>query len=108
VFAAMDVDDLVHRQRWSVTSSEKDTWDYGIVVRAPSPYQKGEYVVVLAGASGYGCMAAADVAVNATKRMAELSREFPHGFECIVSYHRAGDATSSTETSEIVLFRELR
>ncbi|WP_328332960.1 hypothetical protein OHA70_15330 [Kribbella sp. NBC_00382] len=102
------VEDLVHRQRWSMTPSEKDTWDYGIVVRAPSPYQKGKYVVVLAGASGYGCMAAADVAVNATKRMADLSREHPHGFECIVSYHRTGDAVSSTETSEIVLFRELR
>lgn len=102
------VEDLVHRQRWSMTSTEKDTWDYGIVVRAPSPYQKGKYVIVLAGASGYGCMAAADVAVNAVKRMAELSREFPLGFECIVSYHRAGDAFSSTESSEIVLFRELR
>jgi hypothetical protein len=102
------VEDLVHRQRWVMTSSEKDVWDYGIVVRAPSPYRKGKYVVVLAGVYGYGCMAAADVAVNAAKRMAELTREFPRGFECIVSYHRSGDVSSSAETSEIVLFRELR
>jgi hypothetical protein len=101
------VEDLIHRQRWVMTSTGKDIWDYGIVVRAPSPYRKGKFVVVLAGVYGYGCMAAAYVAINATKRMADLTREYPRGFECIVSYHRVGDVASSTETSEIVLFREL-
>jgi hypothetical protein len=101
------VEDLIHHQRWVMASSGNDLWDYGILVRAPSPYSKGKHVIVLAGVYGYGCMASAYVAVNAVKRMADLSREFPGGFECIVSYHRTGNASSSTETSDIVLFREL-
>lgn len=102
------VEDLIHKQRWVMTEDQNDIWDYGIIVRAPSPYKKGKHVIVLAGVYGYGCMAAAYVAVNAIKRVADLSREFPRGFECIVSYHRTGTAASSSETSDIVLFRELR
>ncbi|MFC9687617.1 hypothetical protein ACFTSF_03690 [Kribbella sp. NPDC056951] len=100
------VEDLIHGQRYVTRAVEAETRDYGILIKAPSPYQEGKHVLILAGAHGFGCMAAGYLAVNDIANMANLSRRFPHGFECIVSYRRSGETL--TEKNLVVLARPLR
>ncbi len=100
------VEDLLHDQRYTTSSNAGDTRDYGILIKAPSPYNEGKDVVILAGAHGFGCMAAGHLAVNYIAYMADLSRRYPRGFECIVSYRQSGD--SLTEKNLVVLGRPLR
>jgi hypothetical protein len=102
------VEDLIHNQRYEMKSGDQETRDYGILIKAPSPYQEGKHVVILAGAYGFGCMAAGYLAVNEIAQMADLSRKFPNGFECIVSYRQSGGAPTPTEKDLIVLNRPLR
>jgi hypothetical protein len=102
------VQDLVYGQQYVASIGGGEAWDYGILIRAPSPYQEGRLVVILAGAYGFGCVAAGFLAVNDIERMAELSRRHPEGFECIVSHRRSGAASSPTEENRLVLSRSIR
>lgn len=102
------VQDVINGPRYNTTSEAQETTDYGILVKGPSPYQQGKQVVIIAGAYGYGCLAASDFAINAKERMAELSRAHPRGFEGIVSYRRSGETSRPTEIIDEVLFRKLR
>ncbi|MEV4516790.1 hypothetical protein AB0K00_48535 [Dactylosporangium sp. NPDC049525] len=101
------VRDLVHGQNYLVASDATEIRDYGILVKAPSPYQEGRHVIITAGAHGYGCIAAGHLAVTAERHMYRLSRDYPQGFECVVYHRRSRDSSNVAEENAIVLERPI-
>ena len=102
------VRDLVHGQDYgpSIDAAGRRR-DYGILVRAKNPADPSKAVLILAGAHGFGSLAAATVAFSITT---ELQRQWQTGdsdFECLVCHERDDDRDDAPSTSTLVFTRQL-
>jgi len=102
------VEDLRHGIHYSTKYDNSRLQDYGIIVKAPSPYQSGRVVVIVAGAYGHGCIAAGHLAVTAVKELSDYGRRYSRGFECVVSHRRTGETSSPIEENSILFAREIQ
>ena len=101
--------DMVHNHEYEPVNDEARgrIRDYGLLIRAVNPYGKAKSVMILAGAHGFGSLAAATVAFQdevVQKRLAPLSNV---GFECLVCHERDESQSGSAPLNTIVMVREL-
>jgi GrpB-like predicted nucleotidyltransferase (UPF0157 family) len=102
------VRDLVHGQDYEPAVEESGkVRDYGILVRAPNPYDRSKYVLILAGAHGFGSRAAAVVAFKEEDALRQLASISAAGFECLIYNERDGIQEDSPQNTSIVMMREL-
>jgi len=102
------VRDLVHNHDYEPTVEDNGkVRDYGILVRAPSPYDRTKHVLILAGAHGFGSMAAAVVAFQEEGSLQRKASISAVGFECLIYIERDGTQEDSYQDSSIVMTREL-
>jgi len=98
------VRDLVHGHDFVPAEDESGRIrDYGILVRAANPDDRQKNVLILAGAHGFGTLAAAMVAFD--KENLDRMLRSGSGFECLV-YHERGGARGAAPTSTLYLMRE--
>ncbi len=79
--------------------------DYGVLARGPNPYNRDSTVVLLAGAHGFGTIAATEVSLGATakKQLRGLLRQFDGGFECLISYRRSDPSPEGEVTGAVTM-----
>ena len=85
--------------------------DFGIIARGPNPYNPDCEVLLLAGASGLGSLAAAEICLDEKheKRLYRDLLQFNGNFECLVSYRRVdGGPDDGEETMYLELSRGLQ
>jgi hypothetical protein len=84
--------------------------DYGMIARGPSPYNPHHEVLLIAGAHGWGSLAAAEVCLSPRfeKRLYNDWKEYGGRFECLVSYKRLdGGPPDGQETIALEISRPL-
>jgi len=88
----------------------KRTVDYGVLARGRNPENPDREVVVIAGAHGFGTLAAAEVSV-AREHQRRLLRDYREyrGFEALVRYERQDhDSAKGQPLVELEIVRRLR
>lgn len=102
------VRDLVHGQDYgpSVDPAGRPR-DYGILVRAKNPDDPTKVVLILAGAHGFGSLAAAVVAFSNAIELQRQWQVFDSDFECLVCHERGDDRDDSPSRSSLVFSRRL-
>jgi hypothetical protein len=103
------VRDLVHDQDYAPRSDREASVvrDYGIVVRAANPYDRSKSVLILAGAHGFGSLAAAVAVFREDQFDQRLTGGASAGLECLVCHERDGDRENAAQRSSIVFVRDL-
>jgi hypothetical protein len=104
------VRDLIHGQDYGPTSDKESgsVRDYGILVRAKNPFEADKDVMIMAGAHGFGSLAAAAVALQEEEALQRQLNGFPAGFECLVCHERDRVQGDAAQKNSIVIIRELR
>jgi hypothetical protein len=103
------VRDLVHGQDYAPRSDRETNVvrDYGIIVRTVNPYDRTKALLILAGAHGFGSLAAAAAVFQEN----DFHRRWPAGstvgYECLVCHERDGDHENATQRNSVVFVREL-
>lgn len=85
--------------------------DYGVLAFGPNPESEGSWVVVMAGAHGWGTWAATQVALEpeSLRELLRRMRTARHGLECLVRYERRGASRSEgTVTTTLEWARPLQ
>jgi hypothetical protein len=70
--------------------------DYGILARGPNPFNPDHDVLLIAGAHGWGSLAAAEICISPKfeKRLYNDFKQYRGRFECLVSYRRVDGGPS--------------
>lgn len=102
------VKDLLHNQEWGVVAEPGGGLrDYGVIIRARNPNDPTRTILILAGAHGFGSLAAAEVCFSVETLMAEHARNHPEGFECLVHYQYGGSSGAAPRSSLVSVPRKI-
>ena len=102
------VRDLVHDKDYSPgIGSDGRRRDYGILVRARNPKDPTKAVLIIAGAHGFGSLAAAEMAFSSEVELHQEQHAFDSGFEGLVCHEREDDHENSFSRSSLILIRPL-
>jgi hypothetical protein len=85
--------------------------DYGILARGSNPYNQKSEVLILAGAHGFGSLAAAEICLSEKfeKRLYNDLLQFNGNFECLVSYEKVdGGPDDGQVTIDLEFSRSLQ
>lgn len=103
------VRDLVHDQDYAPRSDREANVvrDYGIIVRAANPYDRTKALLILAGAHGFGSLAAAAAVFQENDLHRRWGSDSTVGYECLVCHERDGDHENATQRNSVVFVREV-
>jgi hypothetical protein len=102
------VRDIIHGQEYEPNVDETGKLrDYGILIRSLNPHDRSKSVLILAGAHGFGSLAAVVVAFQNEEMLQRQASMSSIGFECLVCHERDGADVSSFQRSSLIFSREL-
>jgi hypothetical protein len=83
--------------------------DYGILIRAKNPRDRARAVLIVAGAQGFGSIAAAEMAFSSEVELYLRQHSLESGFECLVCHEREGEGDDENPFSRsfIIFIRPL-